>query len=82
MARESALNWLRHLHCGPGLLCSMSGLRIDMLSFDDIVHVIRLFRENGASVLLITHRPELALIAILHLSSAAAVLLLPALLRK
>ncbi|HSW61871.1 MAG TPA: ATP-binding cassette domain-containing protein [Dissulfurispiraceae bacterium] len=36
---------------------------IDMLSFDDIVHVIRLFRENGASVLLITHRPELALIA-------------------
>lgn len=36
---------------------------IDMLSFDDIVHVIRLFRENGASVLLITHRPELAMIA-------------------
>lgn len=36
---------------------------IDMLSFDDIVRVIRLFRGNGASVLLITHRPELALIA-------------------
>ncbi len=36
---------------------------IDMLSFDDIVHVIRLFREHGASVLLITHRPELAMIA-------------------
>ncbi len=36
---------------------------IDMLSFDDIAHVIRLFREHGASVLLITHRPELAMIS-------------------
>lgn len=36
---------------------------IDMLSFNDIVLVIRQFRDNGASVLLITHRPELALMA-------------------
>jgi Fe-S cluster assembly ATP-binding protein len=36
---------------------------IDMLSLQDIINVIRAFRENGASVLLITHREEIAKIA-------------------
>jgi Fe-S cluster assembly ATP-binding protein len=36
---------------------------IDMLSIHDIINVIRVFRENGASVLLITHRDEIAKIA-------------------
>lgn len=33
---------------------------IDMLSVQEIVDVIRAFRENGAAVLLITHREEIA----------------------
>ncbi len=33
---------------------------IDMLSVQEIVDVIRSFRENGAAVLLITHREEIA----------------------
>jgi Fe-S cluster assembly ATP-binding protein len=33
---------------------------IDMLSTQDIINVIRSFKENGASVLLITHREEIA----------------------
>ncbi len=36
---------------------------IDMLSIHDIINVIRVFRENGSSVLLITHRDEIAKIA-------------------
>jgi len=36
---------------------------IDMLSTQDIINVITLFRQNGSSVLLITHREEIALIA-------------------
>lgn len=36
---------------------------IDMLSIQDIVNVIHAFKERGTSVLLITHREEIALIA-------------------
>ncbi|MCL5024531.1 MAG: ABC transporter ATP-binding protein [Nitrospirae bacterium] len=36
---------------------------IDMLSTRDIINVINIFRENGSSVLLITHREEIALIS-------------------
>jgi len=36
---------------------------IDMLSTEDIINVINAFKENGSSVLLITHREEIALIA-------------------
>lgn len=36
---------------------------IDMLSIHDIVNVIHAFKERGTSVLLITHREEIALIA-------------------
>lgn len=36
---------------------------IDMLSTQDIINVINTFREGGSSVLLITHRQEIALIA-------------------
>lgn len=36
---------------------------IDMLSIHDIVNVIQAFKEMGSSVLLITHREEIALIA-------------------
>lgn len=36
---------------------------IDMLSTQDIVNVINAFRENGASVLLVTHREEIVVIA-------------------
>lgn len=36
---------------------------IDMLSLEDIVNVINAFKKNGASVLLITHREKIALIA-------------------
>jgi Fe-S cluster assembly ATP-binding protein len=36
---------------------------IDMLSTQDIIHVINVFKENRSSVLLITHREEIALIA-------------------
>jgi Fe-S cluster assembly ATP-binding protein len=36
---------------------------IDMLSTEDIINVINAFREKGVSVLLITHRQEIALIA-------------------
>ncbi|MEJ2685191.1 MAG: ABC transporter ATP-binding protein [Candidatus Sulfobium sp.] len=36
---------------------------IDMLSTQDIVNVIKAFREKGASVLLITHREEIVVIA-------------------
>jgi len=36
---------------------------IDMLSTQDIVNVISAFKENGSSVLLITHREEIVLIA-------------------
>ena len=36
---------------------------IDMLSTQDIVNVINAFREHGSSVLLITHREEIVLIA-------------------
>jgi Fe-S cluster assembly ATP-binding protein len=36
---------------------------IDMLSTQDIVNVINVFKENGSSVLLITHREEIVLIA-------------------
>jgi len=36
---------------------------IDMLSTQDIINVITSFRKNGSSVLLITHREEIALIA-------------------
>jgi Fe-S cluster assembly ATP-binding protein len=36
---------------------------IDMLSTQDIIHVINVFKENKSSVLLITHREEIALIA-------------------
>lgn len=36
---------------------------IDMLSTQDIINVINLFKKNGASVLLISHREEIALIA-------------------
>ncbi|GAB4407631.1 MAG: ABC transporter ATP-binding protein [Thermodesulfovibrionales bacterium] len=36
---------------------------IDMLSTQDIINVINAFKENGSSVLLITHREEISLIA-------------------
>jgi len=36
---------------------------IDMLSTEDIINVINAFKENGASVLLITHREVIAMIA-------------------
>ena len=36
---------------------------IDMLSTQDIVNVINSFKKNGSSVLLITHREEIVLIA-------------------
>jgi len=36
---------------------------IDMLSIQDIINVIRAFKEKGAAVLLITHREEIAVIA-------------------
>jgi Fe-S cluster assembly ATP-binding protein len=36
---------------------------IDMLSTQDIINVINAFRKNGSSVLLITHREEIALIS-------------------
>jgi len=36
---------------------------IDMLSTQDIINVINLFKKNGSSVLLITHREEISLIA-------------------
>ncbi len=36
---------------------------IDMLSTKDIVNVINAFKKNGSSVLLITHREEIVLIA-------------------
>lgn len=36
---------------------------IDMLSTQDIINVINAFREKGSSVLLITHREEIALIS-------------------
>lgn len=36
---------------------------IDMLSTQDIVNVINAFKKNGSSVLLITHREEIVLIA-------------------
>ena len=36
---------------------------IDMLSTQDIVNVIHRFKKNGAAVLLITHRMEIAMIA-------------------
>jgi Fe-S cluster assembly ATP-binding protein len=36
---------------------------IDMLSTNDIINVINVFKKNGSSVLLITHREEIALIA-------------------
>ncbi len=36
---------------------------IDMLSTQDIIHVISLFKQGGSAVLLITHREEIALIA-------------------
>ncbi len=36
---------------------------IDMLSTQDIINVVNAFREKGASVLLITHREEIALIS-------------------
>jgi Fe-S cluster assembly ATP-binding protein len=36
---------------------------IDMLSTQDIINVISVFKKNGSSVLLITHREEISLIA-------------------
>ena len=36
---------------------------IDMLSTQDIINVIKAFKQDGASVFLITHREEIALIA-------------------
>ncbi|MEW6118233.1 MAG: ABC transporter ATP-binding protein [Nitrospirota bacterium] len=36
---------------------------IDMLSTQDIINVINLFKQNGSAVLLITHREEIAMIA-------------------
>ncbi len=36
---------------------------IDMLSTQDIINVISAFRKNGTSVLLITHREEIAMIS-------------------
>jgi Fe-S cluster assembly ATP-binding protein len=36
---------------------------IDMLSTQDIINVINVFKRNGSSVLLITHREEISLIA-------------------
>jgi len=36
---------------------------IDMLSTQDIINVINTFKQNGASVLLITHREEIAMSA-------------------
>ena len=35
----------------------------DMLSLQDIINVINVFRKNGASVLLITHREEISMMA-------------------
>src|SRR5665811_1526502 len=36
---------------------------IDMLSLQDIINVINVFRKNGAAVLLITHREEISIMA-------------------
>jgi Fe-S cluster assembly ATP-binding protein len=36
---------------------------IDMLSIQDVIHVINAFKKNGTAVLLITHREEIAGIA-------------------
>lgn len=36
---------------------------IDMLSIQDIIHLIHALKNNGSSVLLITHREEIAMIA-------------------
>jgi Fe-S cluster assembly ATP-binding protein len=36
---------------------------IDMLSIQDVINVINAFKKNGTSVLLITHREEIAGIA-------------------
>lgn len=36
---------------------------IDMLSTQDIINVINVFKESGSSVLLITHREEISLIS-------------------
>ncbi len=36
---------------------------IDMLSIQDVINVIKAFREHGTAVLLITHREEVAVIA-------------------
>jgi Fe-S cluster assembly ATP-binding protein len=36
---------------------------IDMLSIQDVIHVINAFKKNGTAVLLITHREEIASIA-------------------
>lgn len=36
---------------------------IDMLSTQDIIHVIQAFKQHGSAVLLITHREEIALMA-------------------
>jgi Fe-S cluster assembly ATP-binding protein len=36
---------------------------IDMLSTQDIIHVINAFKQNNGSVLLITHREEIAMIS-------------------
>ena len=36
---------------------------IDLLSTKDIINVIKAFRKDGAAVLLITHREEIAMIA-------------------
>jgi len=36
---------------------------IDMLSIQDVINVITAFKKNGAAVLLVTHREEIALIA-------------------
>ncbi len=36
---------------------------IDMLSIQDVINVIAAFKKNGAAVLLITHREEIAMIA-------------------
>lgn len=36
---------------------------IDMLSIQDVINVINILKKNGAAVLLITHREEIAMIA-------------------
>ena len=36
---------------------------IDMLSIQDVIHVINAFKKNGTAILLITHREEIASIA-------------------